>query len=463
MKNIILVAVFIFNTLTAIDVFASDNQKLFKIKNTTKDIVEQYAELGWFSGSVLIAHNGKVFYRQNVGMQSKTLSVKNTAKTRYNIGSIMKAFTAVLVLQQVQSGLLKTTDTLDKFKLGFTDPEIANITIEHLLTHRSGLPDIFNARYRENPLAFETVTQKLQLLLNTDLLFKPGSQKKYSNYGYVVLGAILEKVTGQSFELLLNENIFLPANMNNSSFKPKANHSMQSTRYTYLYNNSLKEVGVTEHPGPDGGIESSVDDIHQFARALFYQDNLLKRSLPKNRKFFKMDQDSWRSYGGGTGVSAAVEIDLKNGYEIIVLANTDSLVAEFISQRILSFIKTGEYDAVHPKASNFAYQYYQSQHLEPSFSLFKQAYQDAGYNPFIGMTLNQLAMQLISEHRWEEAFDALNYLLLLYPKAPQVYDSVAFFHLKKGEHIKARLTFEEAKALAPNFKSDYSANNYQND
>ncbi|MBU2917070.1 serine hydrolase [Psychrosphaera sp. F3M07] len=463
MKNIIQAAMVIFSTFTVGSVFASDHQDLSKIKNTATDIVEQYTKLGWFSGTVLIAKNGEVFHRQHVGMQSQKLDVKNTANTRYNIGSIMKAFTAVLVLQKVQSGHLKTTDTLDNFKLGFTDPDTANITIEHLLTHRSGLPDIFNARYRENPLVYETVTQKLQLLLDTNLLFKPGTQKKYSNYGYVVLGAILEKVSGQSFEMLLNENIFSRANLTNSSFKPKANHPMQSTRYTYLYNNSLKEVGVTEHPGPDGGIESSVDDIHQFVRALFYRDNLLKRSFPKNRSFFKMDEGSWRSYGGGSGVSAAVEVDLKTGYEIIVLANTDSLVAEFITQRILTFIKTGEYPDIKPKASNFAYQYYQSQHPKRSFVFFKQAYQNAGYTTFVGKTLNQLAMQLINVHRWKEAFDALNYLQFLYPKAPQVYDSLAFAHYKKGEYIEARLTFEKAKSLLPNFKSDYSANNYQKD
>lgn len=463
MKNIIQVAMVIFTTLTVGGAFASEQNDLSKIKNTATDIVEQYNKLGWFSGTVLIAKDGKVFHRQQVGMQSQTLGVKNTANTRYNIGSIMKAFTAVLVLQQVQSGHLKTTDTLDKFKLGFTDPDTANITIEHLLTHRSGLPDIFNAQYRENPLAYETVTQRLHLLLDTTLLFEPGSQKKYSNYGYVVLGAILEKVTGQSFETLLNDNIFSPAKLANSSFKPLTNLPLQSTRYTYLYNNSLKEVGITEHPGPDGGIESSVDDIHQFVRTLFYRDDLLNRTLPKNRSFFKMDQDSWRSYGGGSGVSAAVEVDLNRGYEIVVLANSDNLVAEFISQRILTFINTGEYSEIKPKASNFAYQYYQTQRPEPSFSFFKEAYQKAGYSSFIGKTLNQLAMELITEHRWKEAFDTLNYLQLLYPKAPQVYDSLAFAYYKKEEYHQARLTFAKAKSLSANFKSDYSANDYQKD
>ncbi len=461
MKNIIQVAMFMFSTLIFDNVFASEQHDLLKIKNTATDIVEQYNNLGWFSGSVLIAKNGKVFHRQHVGMQSQASGVKNTANTRHNIGSIMKAFTAVLVLQQVQSGQLKTTDTLDQFNLGFTNPDTAKITIEHLLTHRSGLPDIFNAQYRENPLAYETVTQRLQLLLDTTLLFEPGTQKKYSNYGYVVLGAILEKVTGQSFETLLNDNIFALANLANSSFKPMANHPMQSTRYTYLYNNSLEEVGVTEHPGPDGGIESSVDDIHRFVRALFYRDDLLKRTFPKNKKFFKMEQENWRSYGGGSGVSAAVEVDLKNGYEIVVLANSDSLVAEFISQRILSFISTGEYSDITPKASNFAYQYYQSQQPEPSFSFFDQAYQKAGYNTFIGRTLNQLAMQLISKQKWNEAFAALNYLQLLYPKAPQVYDSLAYAHYKKEEFKQARLTFKKAQSLSPNFKSDYSSSDYQ--
>ncbi|MDO6445570.1 serine hydrolase domain-containing protein [Colwellia sp. 1_MG-2023] len=458
MKSIIQVALVIFSMLTVGNVCASEQNDLLKIKNAAINIVDQYTKLGWFSGTVLIAKDGKVFHRQSVDMQSQTLGIKNSTKTRYNIGSIMKAFTAVLVLQQVESGHLKTTDSLDKFKLGFKDSNIANITIEQLLTHRSGLPDIFNAEYRENPLAYETVRQKLHLLLDTTLLFEPDTRKKYSNYGYVVLGAILEKITGKSFEALLKENIFSKANLTNSSFKPKASHPFQSTRYTYLHNNKLKEIGVTEHPGPDGGIEASVDDIHKFVRSLFYRDDMLNRELSQNRDFFNMAGDSWRSYGGGSGVSAAVEVDLKNRYEIVVLANSDSLVAEFISQRILDYIKTGKYDEIKPKEVNFAYQYY----LEnKSFKNFNQEYKNAEYNLFIGRTLNDLGMQLIREKKWAEVFDVFNYLKTLFPSAPQVYDSLAYAHYKKGDKAKAKLMFDKAKSFSAKFESDYSSNNYR--
>ncbi len=456
-KSIILLL--LMTIVSTADSLADNIPSLATITKKSEEIVQQYEKLGWFSGSLLLANNGTVFYSQSYGMQDAEAAKQNSEKTRYNIGSIIKNFTGVLILQQVEQGKLHLSDTLAKFDLGFSNPQTDKITIEQLLNHRSGLPDIFTAQYRENPLAFDTINKRLGLLLNTNLLFEPGAKEKYSNYGYVVLGAILEKVTNKTFEKLLHERIFSPAQMNNTSFKVDTNYQYQSKRYSYSYDNSLKEVGVTEHPGPDGGIESSIDDIHRFYRALFYSDKLLSRRNKDNRRFFKMDGERWRSYGGGLGVSAAAEIDLKNAFEVIVLANSDSLVAEFISQRIIDFIETGQYEAVKAKEVNFAYQHYLK---TKSFNDLNHQYKIAGYRLFIGRTLNELGMQLIREGKWPEAFDAFNYLKSLYPNAPQVYDSLAFAYYKQGNKEKAKATFKMAIALDAYFNSEYASNNYEN-
>jgi CubicO group peptidase (beta-lactamase class C family) len=292
--------------------------KNMKVSEVADNIANQYQEMGWFSGNVLITKDGKEVFSSSYGFQDIEKELKNSTQSRFNLGSIMKDFTKVLILKQVEAGKLKLSDKLITFELGFKQLHAEKITIEHLLNHRAGFADIFVAEYRENQLAFDTLDKKLKLLIDTPLLFEPDSDYKYSNYGYVVLGVILEKVTGQSFEKLLANTIFNPAGMSSTTFKPMSYHEHQSIRYTYKYNNTLKRIGITEHPSPDGGIESTIIDVQQFYRALFYTDKLLKSSDHTNRKSFAMDGSHWAAYGGGLGVSAAVEVDLENGYEIVV-------------------------------------------------------------------------------------------------------------------------------------------------
>ncbi|WP_371379371.1 serine hydrolase [Thalassotalea aquiviva] len=436
---------------------SSHSTKLAVIADT---IAKQYHQMGWFSGSLLITKDDKEIFLSSYGLQNVEEGINNTSQSRFNLGSIMKDFTKVLVLQQVEAGKLRLSDKLVTFKLGFKQPLADTITIEHILNHSAGFADIFVAEYRENPLAFDTLEKKLNLLINRPLLFNPGSEHQYSNYGYVVLGVILEKITGKPFEELLKNNIFHRAGMALTTFKPFNSHHNQSVRYTYQYDSTLRKVGVTEHPSPDGGIESTVGDVQRFYRALFYTDKILKNSDSLNRRIFAMDGQNWRAYGGGQGVSAAVEVDLTNGYEVVVLANTDNLVAELISGRILSFIKNGEYESIRPLEKNFAFKYYQTKGKQPFAKHFKQAYRESGYKQFIGRTVNELGMELVKTGSWAEAFDMFEYLVALFPNAPQVYDSLAFAYLSKGDKETAKSTFAKSLAIKADFNSEYVSDNY---
>jgi len=218
---------------------------------------------------------------------------------------------------------------------------------------------------------------------------------------------------------------------------------------------------TTEHAGPDGGIESTANDLQSFYRELFYGSKLLSRDKESFKEVFNNDGEHWGAYGGGLGVSAAIEVDLLSGFEIVVLANSDNLVAERISGRILSFIKDGEHRPITILPTNFAYQYYKKNGLEAFKKDFKLAYKKAEYEGFMGRPINELGMQLVKNHSWNEVFDILNALVSFFPEAPQVYDSLAFAYFSKGEQSKAKSIFAKAKSLKPNFTSDYSADNYQ--
>lgn len=460
-RNIVLIyLLFYINNTLAFNSHGTRPEQPSNLAETADNIAKQYQQMGWFSGSLLITKDNKAVFSSSYGFQNIEQKIKNTTQTRFNLGSIMKDFTKVLILQQVEAGKLKLSDQLVSFNLGFKQPDSHKITIDHLLNHSAGFADIFVAEYRENQLAYDTLDKKLKLLIDSPLLFEPGTDHKYSNYGYVVLGVILEKVTGKPFEELLKNNIFSRVEMSSTTFRPANSHEYQSTRYTYQYNGNLRRVGVTEHSSPDGGIESTVVDVQRFYRALFYSDNLLKNSDAINRQLFVMDGSHWGAYGGGQGVSAAVEVDLDTGYEIVVLANTDHLVAERISGRIHSYIRNGEYQPIRQLEKNFAFEYYQSKGKQKFYKHFKKAYNDNGYSRFIGRTINEVGMELINTKSWTEAFDMFEYLVSLFPNAPQAYDSLAFAYLSKGDSEAAKSAFSKSLTINASFKSDYASDNY---
>lgn len=460
-RNIVLVfLLFFINNTLASNNHGAKPEKPPNLAETADNIARQYQQMGWFSGSLLITKDNKTVFSSSYGFQNVEEKIKNSTQSRFNLGSIMKDFTKVLILQQVETGKLKLSDKLVSFELGFEQANTDEITIEHLLKHSAGFADIFVAEYRQNQLAFDTLDKKLKLLFDTPLLFKPGTDQKYSNYGYVVLGAILEKVTMKSFEDLLKDNIFNQVGMSSTTFKPLNSHKHQSVRYTYQYDNMLRKVGVTEHPSPDGGIESTVKDVQRFYRALFYTDKILKNTAPLNRKIFAMDGHHWGAYGGGLGVSSAVEVDLATGYEVVVLANTDHLVAERISGRIHSYIKNAEYQPIRQLEKNFAFEYYQSKGKQQFYKHFNQVYNDHGYSRFIGRTINEVGMELLNTKSWTEAFDMFEYLVSLFPNAPQAYDSLAFAYLSKGDSEAAKSTFSKSLTIDDSFKSDYVSDNY---
>jgi CubicO group peptidase (beta-lactamase class C family) len=437
---------------------AAQDQASIVAEATT--IVESCYGLGWFSGSVLLAKDGRPIYQTSFGMANREAATPNRQNTKYNLGSIMKHYTAVLVLQQVEVGAFSLDDKLEAFDLDFPPDAASKITIRHLLLHRSGFADIFTAEYRENQLAFRSIAEKLSLLRDAPLLFEPGSEYRYSNYGYVVLGAILEKATGNSFAALLQKSIFDRLGTKDSVYPYKARVENQSLRYTFNYAGEQVLVGVTEHHGPDGGIEATATDVLTFYRALFYSDKLLSRQEDAAREYFEFDGKHWGAYGGGAGVSAAVELDLENNYQIIVLANSDQLVAEEISGRIYSYIKSGGYDPIKLPPRTYAWARYQEMGSEVFKSDFVTRYKSDGYTQFIGRTLNELGMSLLDANKWDDALNVFGTLAELFPEAPQAYDSLAYSYLRQGNPEKARQTFRRSLALQSDFSSDYSSDNY---
>jgi CubicO group peptidase (beta-lactamase class C family) len=233
-----------------------------------------------FNGTILVAEAGKVIYKQAFGLAHREWEVPHTQDTKFLIGSASKQFTAVLVLQLVWEGKLKLDDTVSKFIPDFPRDKGDRITIHHLLSHSSGLPstqdmgnwytDLWHKEY--------TTLELIRLFYDYDLAFEPGSRFLYSNPGYYIAAAVVEKITGKKFAEVLKERIFDPLEMTDSGFYdyytilPKLASAYEYWNFRYSHSeywNPTSTVGA-------GGIYSTVDDLFKWDRAL-YTSQLLPR------------------------------------------------------------------------------------------------------------------------------------------------------------------------------------------
>ena len=160
--------------------------------------ISSYVSTSDFSGCALVTRNDSIQFSECYGKADFSFNVANTQETKFKIGSVSKQFTAAAILVLEQEGLLNTKDTISKY---FPDYPIANnITIEQMLTHTSGLTDIYNVP-NFNKLSCEqiSISDLSKMILESDLDFKPGSQYQYSNGGFAVLAQIIEQVSGKPY------------------------------------------------------------------------------------------------------------------------------------------------------------------------------------------------------------------------------------------------------------------------
>ncbi|NWO06732.1 MAG: serine hydrolase [Alteromonadaceae bacterium] len=434
-----------------------------KVDAGIDELVTSYQEYSGFSGTLLVVENDEVILSRAVGYADDAALKPIAMNTRFDIGSIQKNLTAVLVLQAVDRKLLQLNDTLDAFALEFKDPRTENITIQQLLEHRSGFSDIFTAEYRENPSRYNSIDKKLALLSEQALLFTPGTDRRYSNYGYIVLGAVLEKVTGKSYWELVEQNLLQPSREALEGAQMDAEES--DLAEPYHFNFEGKRIAVTankvEHRSPDGGGEMSILELYAFYHQLFNANQFLSKIGLQTFKSMQDNQQQWLAFGGGRGISTAVELDFDNDIWVLVLANTDRLVAEKLSSRVRSYFVTGEYNNVSIPPEVFTYRFYQRKGEEFFSNEFQSVYQKVGYKTFIGKTVTNLARELIASQKAEESIFFFRYLTTLYPDAAEVYDGLAFGYFSSGDAAKARDSFEKARKLKPNYESQFNSSNYE--
>ena len=306
--------------------------------------VKKLSDADVFSGSVLLAKNGKPVFQGAYGLANKDFNVPNKIDTKFNLGSMNKMFTAVAVAQLVEKDKLSFDDPLSKFIPDFPDAASAQkIKIKHLLSHTSGLGGYFSDRWDKMSRASVRTVDDMMAIAKQDekLKFEPGSKWQYSNTGMLVLGKVIEIVSGKSYFDYIAENVTGPAGMANTgcfeldrvNINLAVGYDKQYTEKGIEWSNNIFEHVM--RGGPQGGCYSTVEDLLRFDQAL-RSNKLITAATFKILASPKPELNSpnygygfqvWPAenaagHGGGfTGINSNLEIWLGSGWSAIVMSN----------------------------------------------------------------------------------------------------------------------------------------------
>jgi D-alanyl-D-alanine carboxypeptidase len=329
---------------------------------TTRTRVDAAVKDDQFSGAVLIAENGRTIYEQAVGLADREAATRNTTQTQFRFGSMGKMFTAVSIMQLAQAGKLDLTAPIGRYLKDYPNANIATkVTINNLLTHTGGTGDIFTPEFFAHRLELKDPKDYVALFGARPPLFAPGAKSEYSNYGFMLLGRIVEVVSGETYDDYIARHIFAPAHMTATGNEPEAVHlARRSTGYMTQKGQLVSNADTLPWRGmPAGGGYSTVEDLRSFADALM-ANRLLDPAYTKLlttggitgpdgqlvRYDFGAPASDGRRYfghaGGAPGMNGELRIfpaePSQDAFVIVVLANRSPPVAtgiaNFISNRL---------------------------------------------------------------------------------------------------------------------------------
>lgn len=245
---------------------SSFNQE--KKKEEIDAIIKAFAGINKFNGTAFVHYQNKNIFEKSYGWQDAEKKIPNQDKSVYQIASLTKSFTALVIVKLSEEGKLSFKDPISKFIPDY--PRGNEITIEHLLTHTSGIYEILrNKEFFSMLPTGKSITkdQELSFFKNEPLDFEPGTQFSYTNSGYILLGIIIEKITGLSYENAVRKIILDPLKMTHTGFNYLALKSPYKTvPYSYISKTKQEKTQVWNSTltGPAGQIYSTVEDLYNY-------------------------------------------------------------------------------------------------------------------------------------------------------------------------------------------------------
>jgi len=325
--------------------------------------LQEVTQAGEFSGAVLVARDGHTLFEGAYGLADRERGVPNTPLTQFRVGSMYKMLTAVSTLQLVQAGALRLDTPLGTYLPDYPNADVASkVTLHHLLTHTGGTGDIFGPQFMANRLELRTTGDYLSLYGTRALQFTPGTQHVYSNYGFMLLGAVVERVGGTSYDDYVASRVLAPAGMTATGTAPE-DSLVPGRAVGYMRQGGPSGPLVSNAPTlpyrgtPAGGGYSTVGDFARFAVAL-REHRLLDPAHTALLLGGKIDLGPgvlyaygfmdrivggrrWVGHGGGAaGMNGELAFEPTAGYVVVVLSNLDPPAAGQVASFILNSLPT---------------------------------------------------------------------------------------------------------------------------
>lgn len=321
-----------------------------------ESLATEAAAAGRFSGVVLLARDGKVRLHRAFGLANRGLAVPNRPDTKFNLGSINKLFTKAAVAQLLAAGRLSLDDPLGKHLPDYPNPDARKATIRQLLEMQSGIGDFFGPEFEAMPKdRLRRNADFLPLFAKKPLQFAPGTDRRYSNGGYIVLGEVVAKASGRDYHDTVRENVYARAGMKDTdSFEADVPVPNLAEGYTRPEDGADLRSNVYTRPARGsaaGGGYSTAPDLLRFAKALFadelfppaYTEWFVAGVEPAPGKPLGDRRRGGLGFAGGApGINAILEADRETGWTVVVLANLDPPAAESLGKgirRLLDAVK----------------------------------------------------------------------------------------------------------------------------
>ena len=438
-------------------------------------LISAYAKYGKFNGSVLVAEKGNVIYKKGFGLADMEWNIPNQPDTKHRLGSITKQFTSMAIMQLVEQGKLKLDVPISVYLPDYPKKQGEVITIHQLLTHSSGIPNLtsFPGFMKNISRNYYSPAQLVNLFADSTLQFEPGKKVAYSNSGYMLLGYIIEKVTGKPYEQVLKENIFAPLKMTNTGYDHHARvlknrakgYEKNGRRYV---NANYIDMSV---PYAAGALYSTVEDLYLWDQAL--HGNKLLRKENMDLLFANHNPsggNAYYSYGWGIG-----EIPLGNTKErigiighaggidgfntmlnriptdtsfIVLLNNTGASPLDQMTNAIAAILYDKSYDLPKGSVAYLLADRIEKDGTSAALRYYNEIKDSSGYY-LDEKEMNTTGYQFLQEEKAEGAAAIFKINTEAFPKSFNVYDSYGEALLALGNKTEALENYKKAVKLNP--------------
>ena len=444
-----------------------------KTEQITK-LIDTYTAYKTFNGSVLVAEKGKVIYKKGFGFANMEWDIPNASNTKHRLGSVTKQFTGMLILQLAEAGKLDLQVPITKYLPDYPKTNGDIITTHHLLTHTSGIPNYtsFPGFFKNDSRDPYTPLEFVDTFSKMDLDFTPGEKFSYSNSGYFLLGVLIEKISGKTYEQMLQENIFVPLKMKDSGFDHHENIlKNRATGYekegSDFVNSSYLDMSI---PYAAGSLYSTVEDLYLWDQALYTNKLLSKASMDLffgehikagnghygygwslNQEAIGNTEDKIETIGHGGGINGFNTLITRAPSDkslIVLLNNTGGAPLNEMAKAIRGIMYNKPYSLPKKSVANTFYEKIIASGMDAALTHYNTIKTSNDYD-LVESDMNSIGYKLLQGDRVEEAVSVFKLITEAFPKSSNAFDSYAEALMKQGNKEQAVVNYKKSVEMDP--------------